>query len=128
MLSRSARASAGSSTGGAPLALDARAFDLLLVLLGADGSLVGKDELLSRVWPNRIAEENTLQAQIAALRRALGADRDLIRTEWGRGYRFAGVVRVTATADICRQVTRQRRRSAGRSLPRSTSRRPHYGW
>jgi DNA-binding winged helix-turn-helix (wHTH) protein len=44
---------------GVPVEVGARAFDLLLVLLEADGSLVTKDELMSRVWPGIVvAEEN----------------------------------------------------------------------
>jgi DNA-binding winged helix-turn-helix (wHTH) protein len=99
---------------GAPIELGTRAFDLLLVLLEAAGSLVGKDELLSRVWPNQIVEETNLQAQIAALRKALGEDRALIRTERRRGYRFTGVVRATATADVRHRSIRQRQQSGGR--------------
>ena len=45
-------------TDGVPIELGSRAFDLLLVLLEADGSLVTKDELVSRVWRNRIVDEN----------------------------------------------------------------------
>ena len=33
-----------------PIELGARAFDLLLILLEADGALVTKEELLSRAW------------------------------------------------------------------------------
>jgi hypothetical protein len=36
---------------GVPVEIGTRAFDLLLALLDADGSLVTKEELLSRVWP-----------------------------------------------------------------------------
>ena len=36
---------------GVPVELGTRAFDLLLVLLEADGALVTKEELLRRVWP-----------------------------------------------------------------------------
>ena len=44
---------------GVPINLGTRAFDLLLVLLEADGSLVTKDELLNRVWPGIVvADEN----------------------------------------------------------------------
>jgi len=75
-----------------PVQVGGRAFDLLLVLLEADGSLVGKDELMRRVWSGRTVEEINLRAQISALRKALGEDRDLIRTEAGRGYRFIGSV------------------------------------
>ena len=78
---------------GIPVELGTRAFDLLLILLEADGLLVSKDELLSRVWPGIVVSEENLKVQVSALRRALGADRDTIRTEFGRGYRFTGVVR-----------------------------------
>jgi len=80
---------------GVPIELGTRAFDLLLVLLDADGSLVTKDELVSRVWPGIVVAEENLKVQIAALRKALGEDRDLIRTEFGRGYRFTAAVRST---------------------------------
>jgi DNA-binding winged helix-turn-helix (wHTH) protein len=81
-----------------PVELGARAFDLLLVLLEADGSLVTKKELLSRVWPGIVVSEENLKVQVSALRKALGADRDVIRTEFGRGYRFTGVLRSNAAA------------------------------
>ena len=67
-----------------------RAFDLLVALIEARGSVVSKSALIERVWPDRIVEENNLQLQISALRAALGADRDLIRTVAGRGYQFTG--------------------------------------
>src|SRR5436190_8374639 len=70
-----------------PIELGARAFDLLLVLLEADGALVTKDELLSRVWPGIVVSEGNLKVQISALRKAVGESRELIRTEFGRGYR-----------------------------------------
>ena len=78
---------------GRPLELGGRAFDVLLVLIEASGAVVSKDALMNRVWPDRIVEENSLQAQISALRRAFGADRDLIRTIAGRGYQFTGEIR-----------------------------------
>jgi DNA-binding winged helix-turn-helix (wHTH) protein len=78
---------------GVPVELGTRAFDLLLVLLEADGSLVTKEELMSRVWPGIVVSEENLKVQVSALRKALGADRDVIRTEFGRGYRFTAAVR-----------------------------------
>ena len=75
---------------GVPVELGTRAFDLLLVLLEADGGLVTKKQLLNRVWPDIVVSEENLKVQISALRKALGADRNLIRTEFGRGYRFTG--------------------------------------
>ena len=78
---------------GVPIELGTRVLDLLLVLLEANGSLVSKDELFSRVWPGIVVSEANLKVQIAALRRALGDDREFIRTEFGRGYRFTAAVR-----------------------------------
>jgi predicted ATPase/DNA-binding winged helix-turn-helix (wHTH) protein len=72
--------------GGEPLELGARAFDLLLVLAESPGRLVTKSTLLERVWPRLIVDENNLPAQIASLRRVLGAG--AIRTVPGFGYRL----------------------------------------
>jgi len=77
---------------GIPLELGGRAFDILLALIDADGSVLSKDELMSLVWPGRIVEDNNLQVQIAALRKALAGDRDLVRTVAGRGYQFTGTI------------------------------------
>ena len=81
--------------GDAPVELGSRAFDVLMVLLEARGSLVTKDELLDRVWPGTVVEENNIQVQISTLRKALGEDRNFIVTVPLRGYRFAAEVRAT---------------------------------
>ena len=91
---------------GAPVELGTRAFDLLLALLEADGLLVTKEELISRVWPGIVVSEENLKVQVAALRKALGADRDFIHTEFGRGYRFTGLLRSTSTAEAGQRSTR----------------------
>jgi predicted ATPase/DNA-binding winged helix-turn-helix (wHTH) protein len=78
---------------GRPMELGGRAFDVLVVLIEANGAVVSKDELMSRVWPGRIVEDNNLYAQIKALRRAF-ADRAPIRTVVGRGYQLTGDIRV----------------------------------
>src|SRR2546421_9782770 len=54
---------------GRPIELGGRAFDTLMVLIDARGTVLGKDELMNRVWPDRVVEENNLQAQISALRK-----------------------------------------------------------
>jgi hypothetical protein len=59
---------------------------------------------MNRVWPNRIVEENSLQAQISALRNAFGADRNLIRTISGRGYQFTGEIRTVAASPHAQAV------------------------
>ena len=66
--------------------LGSRAYDLLLVLVEHRDRVVGKDELLSKVWPGQVVEENNLTVQMAALRKAIGSE--TIATVSGRGYRF----------------------------------------
>ena len=77
---------------GQRMELGGRAFDVLVVLIEAQGAVVSKAELISRVWPGRIVEDNNLHAQVKALRKAF-SDRDLIRTIVGRGYQFMGEIR-----------------------------------
>ena len=81
--------------GGVPVELGARAFDILMVLIEADGALVTKDELQRRVWGDVVVSPDNLKVQVAALRKALGEDRELILTDHGRGYRFTAAVRST---------------------------------
>lgn len=68
--------------------IGARALELLTVLAHADGRVISKDELVEAVWPNRIIEDNTLQAQITLARKALGAESARLVTIFGRGYRL----------------------------------------
>jgi DNA-binding winged helix-turn-helix (wHTH) protein len=97
---------------GVPVELGTRAFDLLLALLEADGLLVSKEDLVSRVWPDVVVSEENLKVQVSALRKALGADRDVIRTEFGRGYRFTGVLCSSAAVGGCQRPSRAKQRSA----------------
>ncbi len=71
---------------GEPTNLGARAVEVLTVLVSEYGRVVSKSELLDRVWPNVVVEENNLQVQISSLRKLLGAKS--IATVPGRGYRF----------------------------------------
>ena len=73
---------------GESLRIGTRAFDILELLIRADGEVVSKDEIMRCVWPDTVVEENNLQVHIAALRKAFGGDRDVIRTVPGRGYRL----------------------------------------
>lgn len=79
---------------GVPVELGGRAFDVLLALVEADGAVLGKNELIARVWPGRVMEENNLLVQIAAVRKALGPDRELLRTVAGHGYQLLAPLHV----------------------------------
>ena len=99
---------------GVPVDLGARAFDLLMLLLEADGALVAKEELLKNVWRGILVSECNLKVQVSALRKALGPDRDLVRTETGRGYRFIGKLKSSASRESAKRPS-QRKPSRRRS-------------
>jgi TolB-like protein len=69
------------------VSMGGRALAVLAVLASAAGETVGKDALLDQVWPGLTVQENNLQVQISALRKALGEG--WIVTVPGRGYRLA---------------------------------------
>ena len=81
--------------GDKPVPLGSRALDILIAMVERPGELVGKDELMARVWPNTFVEPANLTVHIAALRRALCDGRDgnrfLINIP-GRGYRFVAPI------------------------------------
>ena len=83
--------------GDKPVRLGSRAFDILAALVERAGEVVGKDELISRVWPQRFVEESNLKIQVSALRRALGDGQGghrYVITVPGRGYNFVAPVRL----------------------------------
>ena len=71
--------------------LTAKVFDMLLLLVQNDGHLVNKGELMTRLWPGSIVEENNLTVNMSILRKALGESPsryEYIETVQKRGYRF----------------------------------------
>ncbi|MFI0846592.1 ATP-binding protein [Mesorhizobium sp. IMUNJ 23232] len=75
---------------GQAVPIGSRAFEIIEALVQAAGELVTKEELMRRVWPGLVVEDNTVQVHIAAIRKALGEDRGLLKTISGRGYRLLG--------------------------------------
>ncbi|HTP72777.1 MAG TPA: winged helix-turn-helix domain-containing protein, partial [Burkholderiaceae bacterium] len=71
---------------GRPLALGARALDVLMALIEHRTRLVTKEELLATAWRGLVVEENNLQVQISTLRKLIGAN--AIATIPAQGYRF----------------------------------------
>jgi DNA-binding winged helix-turn-helix (wHTH) protein len=80
---------------GKSVPLNAKAFDLLLVLIEHRERVLTKEELMELVWRDQFVEEANLTVQISALRKALGEKKDAHRfivTFPGRGYRFVARV------------------------------------
>ena len=71
---------------GAVRTLGTRAFDLLLYLMEHRDRVLSKAELIDKVWPGVVVEDNNLTVQISTLRKILGegAITHLAR----QGYRF----------------------------------------
>jgi DNA-binding winged helix-turn-helix (wHTH) protein/Flp pilus assembly protein TadD len=81
------------SLNGEPVALTAKAFDVLVALVERAGQIVEKDALLARLWPDAVVEEGNLAQQVHTVRRALGDDgQRYIATVARRGYQFVGAV------------------------------------
>ncbi|HVG22274.1 MAG TPA: winged helix-turn-helix domain-containing protein, partial [Blastocatellia bacterium] len=75
--------------------LKPKIFDTLLVLVERPGQVLGKREMMERIWPDVTVEENNLNQNISALRKILGKDpdgQDYIKTIPRRGYYFTANV------------------------------------
>lgn len=106
---------------GEPVAVTAKAFSLLMVLLERRGELIEKDDLLRRVWPDTYVTEANLTQNISSLRKALGeraGDRRYIVTVPGSGYSFvAEVLEVPADASGTFPILSLEERAAAARAP-----------
>jgi DNA-binding winged helix-turn-helix (wHTH) protein len=87
---------------GTPVRIGSRALDILCALVLAKGNVVTKDALMALVWPNQIVEDNAIQVQVSALRKALDEEasgQSHVITVPGRGYRFIGLLPSAAAHD-----------------------------
>lgn len=88
---------------GVDVELGGRTFDLLVVLLQGRGRVVCKGDIMRLVWPSTTVDDSNLRFQMAVLRKALGADRDVIKTIPGRGYMLADDFAVEPRPSPCKQ-------------------------
>jgi TolB-like protein/DNA-binding winged helix-turn-helix (wHTH) protein/Tfp pilus assembly protein PilF len=90
------------SRNGEELPLNPKAFDMLVELIRSSGAVVSKDELLERVWPDQIVEENNLSVHVSALRKLLGEGNGVkyIATVPGKGYAFVAPLDPPVDGDI----------------------------
>jgi len=81
---------------GALVPVTPKAFETLLALVNQPGTIIDKDDLLKRVWPDTFVNEETLTQNISTLRKVLGDTSDqpeYIATIPRRGYQFIGTLR-----------------------------------
>ncbi|WP_454619005.1 ATP-binding protein [Bradyrhizobium cenepequi] len=79
---------------GVPVPLGGRAFEIIAELVQAEGELVSRHDLTKRVWRGVFVDDGALRVHIAAIRKALGPDRDMLSTTVGRGHRLLGSWRI----------------------------------
>jgi predicted ATPase/DNA-binding winged helix-turn-helix (wHTH) protein len=100
---------------GAPVHIGGRALDILIALAERAGEVVGKRELVERVWADVNVDEGSLRFHITALRKALGDGvthaRYVVNVP-GRGYSFAAPV-----SPGTRRIESPGRQTVGQSLP-----------
>ncbi|HUX67804.1 MAG TPA: winged helix-turn-helix domain-containing protein [Terriglobales bacterium] len=84
---------------GETVSLTPRALDLLIALVRCSGRVVGREELLRRVWGDISVHDSNLTVNLCLLRRALGSHERLIATVPGRGYQFVAPVVPEAAAE-----------------------------
>jgi pimeloyl-ACP methyl ester carboxylesterase/DNA-binding winged helix-turn-helix (wHTH) protein len=83
------------SLAGELIPLRGKIFDTLCILVENHGRLIRKDELMQRLWPDSVVEENNLDHNISKLRRALQEGTNgqkFIETVPRQGYRFIAQV------------------------------------
>jgi pimeloyl-ACP methyl ester carboxylesterase/DNA-binding winged helix-turn-helix (wHTH) protein len=80
---------------GVKVSLGLKPFEILCLLVENAGRLLKKEDLLERIWPNTVVEENNLNKNVSLLRKALGegvAEQLYIETVPRVGYRFIAPV------------------------------------
>ncbi len=82
--------------------LTPKAFEVLLALVESGGRVVGRNELMKRIWPGADMDEANLAVTISLLRKALGERPDgglYIETVPRQGYRLAASVTAPSIED-----------------------------
>jgi predicted ATPase/DNA-binding winged helix-turn-helix (wHTH) protein len=86
---------------GTPLRIQPKAFELLVYLIQHEGQFISKENLRAHLWPDQLVSATALTYCVTAVRRAVGdtgrAQR-VIKTVYGRGYRFIAPIRQRSPA------------------------------
>ncbi len=88
--------------GDQPVELTPKVFELLSIMVENPGRLLGKDELMDKIWADSFVEESNLTFNIRQLRKILGDDAHdpkYIKTVRMHGYRFIADVKWISQED-----------------------------
>ncbi|MEJ2086158.1 MAG: winged helix-turn-helix domain-containing protein [Acidobacteriota bacterium] len=78
---------------GESVASEPKVLEVLAYLIGAEGRVVSKEELVEEVWKGRFVSDSAVSRAIREIRRALGdtaAEARWVKTVYGRGFSFQG--------------------------------------
>ncbi len=92
---------------GKRVAIEPKAFDLLMYLAQNNNRTVTKEEIFAEVWNDRIVSDSALSSQIKAVRKVLGDNgktQHTIRTIHGRGFRFIAKIDETLNDKVIQQL------------------------
>lgn len=81
--------------GGAAKHLEPQVLSLLILLASNADRMVGKDEIIEKIWGGRFISDAAVASRVKAARQALGDDgtqQRFIRTVHGKGFRFVARV------------------------------------
>jgi|HubBroStandDraft_6_1064221.scaffolds.fasta_scaffold174002_1 DNA-binding winged helix-turn-helix (wHTH) protein len=111
--------------GGRRIDVQPKVLSVLLFLIKNRSRFVSKDELLAALWPSETVGRTSLPKAVYGARQLLldnGLSGSMIRTVWGRGYRFMAPVSEGASLDGALRDER----AAGGSIA-TPSRHPRVG-
>ena len=93
---------------GREVALEPKAYAVLLALLARPGHAIERDDLLDQVWGHRHVTPGVLNRVVAQLRKALGDEAEhprYIQTLHAVGYRFMAVPEVIVPDDVTAEIS-----------------------
>ncbi len=82
---------------GAPVPVERQVWELLHLFVSNADRLIGRDELVERIWDGRAISDAAIDSRISSARKAIGDDgrrQEMLRTVHGRGFRFLAPVRI----------------------------------
>lgn len=90
---------------GAVVPLEPQVFSLLRLLVENRDRMVGKDEIVDRIWNGRIVSDSAVASRVKSLRHALGdngREQRVVKTIHGLGFRFVAEARTAALPAVAR--------------------------